>query len=407
MTALRSILWIGDAAGLEKSPLPQSPQIDLAWVPSLDDALTLPLASFDHVVVDASVDGAETAVSDLAANRARDVLVTGEPDRFPNPADLAEATADGDPIAHSEAMRRALALASRAARSQATVLLTGETGTGKEVLARTIHQRSRRGSEPFVAANCAAFPDTLLESELFGHQKGAFTGADRTREGLFAAACGGTLFLDEVGETSGPFQAKLLRVLQEREVRPVGASRPRRVDVRIIAATHRDLRVEVANGHFREDLYYRLAVLPIVVPPLRERREDVLPLARHFLRLHGDRERKRDCTLAPDAERLLLSHAWPGNVRELENEMQRALALSASRDTIPADRLTPRLGLSDPAFPEGPPDDEPLRETLARFETWLLRRALARNDGRRTRTAQQLGITREGLWKKMKRLGIE
>jgi Nif-specific regulatory protein len=310
-------------------------------------------------------------------------------------------------VGDSPALREALRLVERAQSSVATVLLTGETGTGKEVLARAIHAGSARARAAFVAVNCAAFPDTLLESELFGHVKGAFTGADRSREGLMAQADGGTLFLDEVGETSVALQAKLLRVLQEREIRPVGGTRARRIDVRLVAATNRELTGEIRAGRFRADLYWRLAVFPIRVPPLRERREDVLALARHFLARHGEREHKRGCHLSREAEQLLLAHAWPGNVRELENEMLRALALSEPHETIPAERLSERLGQLFEPLPNAVHEGEPLRETLARFETWCVRRALERNRGRRAETARTLGLTREGLYKKMKRLGIE
>jgi Nif-specific regulatory protein len=232
-----------------------------------------------------------------------------------------------------------------------------------------------------VAVNCAAFPDTLLESELFGHVRGAFTGADRDKRGLFEAATGGTLFLDEVSETSGPFQAKLLRVLQEREVRPVGGTRTRAVNARVVAASNRDLRHEAQRGTFREDLFYRLAVFPIQLPPLRKRPRDVIPLAEHFLAIHGLREGKPGACLSPEAKRLLQAYRWPGNVRELENETQRALASLQPGDT--------------------------LRETVGRVEAWIIRRALERNGGRRAETARRLGITREGLYKKMKRHGIE
>jgi Nif-specific regulatory protein len=275
------------------------------------------------------------------------------------------------------------------------------------VLARAIHAGSARRTGAFVALNCAAFPDTLLESELFGHVKGAFTGADRAKDGLMTLADGGTLFLDEVGETSVALQAKLLRALQEREVRPVGGTRARRVDVRLIAATNRDLSGEIARGRFRADLYWRLAVFPIRVPPLRERREDVLALAGHFLAQHGAREGKPGCRLSREAEQLLLAHTWPGNVRELENEMLRALALSEPYETIPAERLSERLGQLLEPLPNAVHDGEPLRDTLARFEAWCLRRALDRNAGRRAETARNLGLTREGLYKKLKRYQIE
>jgi Nif-specific regulatory protein len=304
-------------------------------------------------------------------------------------------------------MHEVLELVDRAASSPSTVLLTGETGTGKEVIARELHARSGRSEEPFVAINCAAFPETLLESELFGHVKGAFTGADRAKSGLFEAALDGTLFLDEIAEMGLPLQAKLLRVLQEREVRPVGGTRIVRVECRIVAATNRVLAEEVAAGHFREDLFYRLNVFPIRIPPLRERKHDILPLARHFVSLHGPREGKLGCHLSLAASQLLQSYRWPGNVRELENEMLRALMMTASGELITPKALSARLVEILEPVAEGARPDETLREALERVETWMIRRALANNGGRKARTARKLGLTREGLYKKLKRLGIE
>ena len=310
-------------------------------------------------------------------------------------------------VGRSTAMRNVFALVARARRSRATVLLTGATGTGKELLARAIHSGSERRGCPFVPINCAAFPDSLLESELFGHVRGAFTGADRDKPGLFEAADRGTLFLDEVGETSGPLQAKLLRALQEREVRPLGSARTRSVDVRVIAATNRELRFEVTNGHFREDLYYRLAVFPIAVPPLRERPEDVLPLAGHFLARHGEREGRPGCRFSREAAHLLLSYPWPGNVRELENEVQRALALAEPGEEIGPALLSERISRTLEPVRAVAREEETLRQSLDRIEAWLIRQALERQGGRRAATARTLGVTREGLYKKMKRLGIE
>jgi Nif-specific regulatory protein len=417
------VLWIGPASGLETSPLAASPLVDIAWSRELADALELPLASFDCVVLHAATPATEAVRSRLRAAGARAVLETADPARGPAPADLvgrlpsvhalAAPPAPAPPgppagiVGSSAPLAATLALVERARGSSATVLITGETGTGKELLARAIHGGSARSAGPFVALNCAAFPDTLLESELFGHTKGAFTGADRAKDGLMALADGGSLFLDEVGETSVALQAKLLRALQEREVRPVGGTRSRRVDVRVVAATNRDLSGEIAHGRFRADLYWRLAVFPIRVPPLRDRRDDVLTLARHFLAQHGAREGRPGCRLSREAEELLLAHHWPGNVRELENEMMRALALSEPFETIPAERLSERLGQLQGPFPSLVCDCEPLRDTLARFETVCLRRALERNSGRRAETARNLGLTREGLYKKMKRYGIE
>jgi Nif-specific regulatory protein len=415
MNTPHSVLWIGPASGLEQSRLADSPLVDIAWSRQLADALSLPLASFDCVVVHTTEPRTEDACARLRSAGAQRIVETPDPARTPLLEELHPERTSRPPVrpspngivGDSPALREALRLVERAQSSVATVLLTGETGTGKEVLARAIHAGSARARAAFVAVNCAAFPDTLLESELFGHVKGAFTGADRSREGLMAQADGGTLFLDEVGETSVALQAKLLRVLQEREIRPVGGTRARRIDVRLVAATNRELTGEIRAGRFRADLYWRLAVFPIRVPPLRERREDVLALARHFLARHGEREHKRGCHLSREAEQLLLAHAWPGNVRELENEMLRALALSEPHETIPAERLSERLGQLFEPLPNAVHEGEPLRETLARFETWCLRRALERNRGRRAETARTLGLTREGLYKKMKRLGIE
>ncbi|RME41258.1 MAG: sigma-54-dependent Fis family transcriptional regulator, partial [Deltaproteobacteria bacterium] len=225
----------------------------------------------------------------------------------------------------SQAMGELMALVDRVARSDSPALVLGETGTGKELIARALHQRGPRANRPFVAVNCSALAPNLLESELFGHVRGAFTGADRAGEGLFRAADGGTLFLDEIGELPLELQPKLLRVLQEKEVRPVGATKFRRVDVRVIAATGADLSRAVAEGRFRQDLYYRLAVVELKLPPLRQRIEDVPLLADHFLKVHAAREGRPAPRLAPDAAELLCSYDWPGNVRELENFMAKTL----------------------------------------------------------------------------------
>jgi transcriptional regulator with PAS, ATPase and Fis domain len=310
-------------------------------------------------------------------------------------------------VGDSPQMAEVFALVGHASRAPVTVLLTGETGTGKELLAQAIHAKSTRRKGPFVAVNCAAFPETLLESELFGHRRGAFTGADRDKSGLFEAATGGSLFLDEVGETSIPFQAKLLRVLQEREVRPIGGSRSQRVDARVITATNRDLRREAADGSFRLDLYYRLAVFPIHVPPLRERPLDILPLAEHFLSLHAAHNGKPTAELATEAAHLLQTYSWPGNVRELENEIQRAIAVADPGVPLTPAEFSERMsGVLEPIQTVVQPG-ETLRETLGRIEAWLIRRALDANQGKRATTARRLGITREGLYKKMQRLNIE
>ncbi|MEZ6197957.1 MAG: sigma 54-interacting transcriptional regulator [Planctomycetota bacterium] len=305
----------------------------------------------------------------------------------------------------SEAMQKVVELVELAAESPSTVLLTGETGVGKEVVARELHRRSGRAEESFLAINCAAFPETLLESELFGHVKGAFTGADRAKRGLVEEAGRGTLFLDEIAEMALPLQAKLLRVLQEREVRPVGGARIVRVECRILAATNRVLAEEVEGGRFREDLFYRLNVFPIRIPPLRERRRDVLPLTR----LSRCTDRARASPIAPSSAlaQLLESYAWPGNVRELENEILRMLMMTPNGQLLTPKALSPKITeILEPIGHAARPD-ETLREALERVEAWMIRRALANNGGRKARTARKLGLTREGLYKKLKRLGID
>ena len=368
-----------------------SPEV---WVRAHDADEELWQARGAHGVVDPGARG--TALARLLVDR---LARRGSPGR-----------PSAETVAESLEMRRVLEAAREAAHSSATVLIQGETGTGKEVVARTVHAESEHAKGPFVALNCAALPDPLLESELFGHTRGAFTGAERERKGAFDEAEGGTLFLDEVGETSAAFQAKLLRVLQERAFRPLGATRSRRADVRIVAATHRLLPREVRAGRFREDLFFRLSVVPLTLPPLRERRDDVLPLAEHFLALHGERERKPGCRLAGDARRRLVARSWPGNVRELENAMLRALVRAKPGQTLGA------ADFDDPWEEHDPPPEileadtdreAPLRENLDRVEAWLIRDALDRQGGHRSATARALGLTREGLYKKMKRLGIE
>ncbi|HNQ03164.1 MAG TPA: sigma-54 dependent transcriptional regulator [Thiobacillaceae bacterium] len=288
----------------------------------------------------------------------------------------------------------------RAARYDVSMLLMGESGTGKELLARAIHYASGRADQAFVVQNCGALPDNLLESELFGHRKGAYTGASEDRVGLFQLAHGGSLFLDEVGETSPAFQVKLLRVLQEGEFRPLGSNRAQSVDVRVIAATNRDLGDEVRAGRFREDLYYRLATVPMWVPPLRERPMDIPLLARAILEQAAQQLGCETRGFTRDLMDHLVSRPWPGNVRELQNEIRRMLVLSDA----------PLLGLDAiHASLNGPvraiaPDD--LRSRVEAVETDTLRQAMARHGGNLTRAAAQLGLTRLGLRNKLDRLGV-
>jgi len=308
--------------------------------------------------------------------------------------------AQGALLGESAAMRTLLKMIGRAVASDATVLITGETGTGKEMVARALHQHSARVDKPFLALNCAAIPHDLLESELFGHVRGAFTGAVTHREGVFVRAHGGTLLLDEVGDMSLMLQAKLLRVLQEREVVPVGGTHTLKVDVRVVAATLHDLASRVASGTFREDLLYRLNVVHLHVPPLRERAEDILLLAQHFL-AQVTQPPKR---LTAAAQRALLAYPWPGNVRELKNVVERASILTPSLEIDAADLdLTGAAGR--------PPAVDFLAGTLsnavARLEEAMIRKALREAAGNRAAAARQLGIHRQLLYSKIKQYGID
>ncbi len=302
------------------------------------------------------------------------------------------------------------AMAQRVARYDLSVLVLGESGTGKELLARAIHYASPRLTGPFVVENCAAIPDTLLESELFGHKRGAFTGAYEDHPGLFQRAHGGTVFLDEIGETSPAFQVKLLRVLQEGEVRPVGGARPVPVDVRVIAATHRDLEQRVREGLFREDLYYRLAGVSITVPPLRERAADIAPIARQLLQ-DVARELGHPGATLPDATlACLLAYPWPGNIRELRNEIARALALqdgSALDAAAFSGRVLQGHGNGGDDLQAALPTSGTLAERLDVIEAMVLRETLQRHRWNKTRVAQELGLSRVGLRGKMQRLGLE
>jgi len=455
--AIRSVLWIGRASDFPAGPISEIAALDVVWERDPQNVRAL-AASFDAVVLDAA--DADSALRDLALVRdaaenasilvrldarsahrqveletagAADVLLrlpgsdgheacamlldrlgalSGErPLRPPRVPELrpARSPEQSTLVGESSAMGCVFALVERAAASHATVLVSGETGTGKELIASALHRSGPRRDGPFIAFNCAAVPESLLESELLGHTRGAFTGADRDRKGLAEEAHGGTLFLDEVGEAAASLQAKLLRFLQERAVRPLGGSRERRVDARIVAATNRDLRREVAAGRFREDLYYRLAVFPIPIPPLRERPEDLPALVEHFLARHGRAEGKCGCRVSDTAMRLLAAHPWRGNVRELENEIQRALVLAEPGETLEPVHFSERIGQTLEVIEASQAELKPgetLHDTLTRIEAWLLRRALDTNHGHRVQTARQLGITREGLYKKMKRFGI-
>jgi len=300
-------------------------------------------------------------------------------------------------VGQSASMRRLFERLDRMARSQAAILIRGESGTGKELVARLVHQRSPRATRPFVAVNCAAFPETLLEAELFGHERGAFTGAHRKRIGRFAAADGGTLFLDEVAEIPLAAQAKLLRVLQEGVVEPLGSNTEVRVDVRILSATHRDLKQRIKDGLFREDLFFRLKVLEAVIPPLRERSGDIPLLVEHFLKRFSLAEPVPKLTKrAWDA---LLSYAFPGNVRELEHAVQHAVILAD--EAIDLVHLPPEISGEDHLDLDDDRGFAPLSDAMREFERHYLIQALHLAEGRRTKAAELLGISRKNLWEKL------
>lgn len=314
---------------------------------------------------------------------------------------LGERYAPDQIVAASPKMRELFELVKRVAAGRPTVLVQGESGTGKELVARLLHFWSDRVGQPFVAINCAAFAEGVLESELFGHEKGAFTGALQTRAGCFERAHGGTLFLDEIGEISPEFQAKLLRVLQDGEVLRVGGSTPRQVEVRIVAATNRNLRDEVTAGRFREDLYFRLNVIPLHLPALRERPEDILPLAHRFLERHAAGSR-RELRLSPEAEGALLAHDWRGNVRELENAVERAVMLCRGESIGVEDLL-----LEQPATGSLRRTATSLQEQLDQATAAAIRGALAAADGQKAEAARALGVDRTTLYRMMKRFGLD
>ena len=314
-----------------------------------------------------------------------------------------ERPADPDaPVAADPAARELLRVAERVAASNATVMLSGESGSGKEVYARYIHRRSARGACSFVAINCAAIPENLLEAVLFGYEKGAFTGAHAAHAGKFEQANGGTLLLDEVSEMQLPLQAKLLRVLQEREVERIGGSGSVALDVRVLATTNRDLRQYVAEGKFREDLYYRLNVFPLHVPPLRDRKGDILPLAERAIARHTEPGAARP-VLTPCAARNLREHDWPGNVRELQNLVQRTLILLPGHTISAQDLVFEGETVSPPCAPAAPAD-APLQDELRQRESRLIAEALASADGNRAAAAARLGISPRTLRYKLARL---
>jgi two-component system response regulator HydG len=303
----------------------------------------------------------------------------------------------GEIIAASKEMKEVLTKVAQVAPTDAAVLIEGESGTGKELVARAIHLGSPRRDRPFIPINCSAFPETLLESELFGYEKGAFTGAEKVRKGLFEAAHQGTLFLDEIGDMPRSLQGKLLRTLQEGEVRRLGSTDPIKVQVRIVTATNQQIETLVAQGILRDDLFYRLNVVRISIPPLRQRRDDIVPLAHHFLEIYRKRAQKEITGFAPEAIQAMLDHPWPGNVRELENAVERGVILARSSSITPQDLS---LGL-------------PLREggsggttTLKELERHHILSVLERHGGNQARAARELGVGRNTLWRRLKEYGL-
>ena len=379
---------------------------------------TLQIEGFKPHLVSISTAPVIHADSEVCDPRVAYVIVA-RPSEEDHRAGSAAPTVFSGLVARSASMLRVFGLIEHLAESDATVLITGESGTGKELVARAIHVHSPRSKGPFVAVNSGAIPQDLLESELFGHIKGAFTGAVRDRVGRFELASGGTLFLDEVGDIPVHLQVKLLRVLQERTFERVGESESRTTDARIIAATNKELRQAILDDSFREDLYYRLRVVPIEVPPLRKRREDIEPLARHLLARVGARH-DRSVRLSPDAMRALLRYSWPGNVRELENALEYAVAVSKSQTLHPQDlplevsgaeplpvtvtrpfRPSPDL---EPAPESSPGAAAPSAETDPEAES--IRAALEAHQWRRTEAAEALGMSRTTLWRKMREHGL-
>jgi len=307
----------------------------------------------------------------------------------------------GDLISRSQSMRNIFDVLPAISSSLATVLIQGETGTGKELVARAVHDHSPRADGPFVAVNCAAFPETLLESELFGYRKGAFTGATKDRPGRFGVAKGGSLFLDEVGEMTPAMQVRLLRVLQEKTYEPLGSSKPVRTDVRVIAATNLNLERAIEDGAFREDLFYRINVVRVDLPPLRQRKEDIPLLVNHFVSRFNRLQQKQVFGLSPSSMELLMAHDWPGNVRELENAIEHAFVLCLEGDIEPR-HLPPALG----GRPFAVVGRNTLQETVRTTERTAILDALARNGDNRDQAAMDLGIHRSTLFRKVKELGI-
>ncbi|QZP33337.1 sigma-54-dependent transcriptional regulator [Pseudomonas sp. DR48] len=387
-----------------KSRFPQLPVIVMTAYSTVKNAVqSMRNGAFDYIAKPFDIDELDITVS--KALQFRDILKDNQRMR----AELDEHQQIDSLIGDSPTFRRVLQAIDSVRDSNATILLTGESGTGKEMVARAIHKHGNRADKPFVAVNCAAIPEGLLESEMFGHRKGAFTGAVADRVGRFMQADQGTLFLDEIGEMPLALQAKILRALQERVIEPVGDPRERKVDVRVIAATNKNLLDAVANKEFREDLYYRLNVFPIPLPALRERAEDIAPLARHFAHTLGAAAGKRFTGFSAEALQAMASYSWPGNIRELQNCVERATIVASGvvieEHDLPAYLFASNPGSSGAPIIEGnvPAD---LDAALAEVEKAYILAALAQSNGVQAAAAQLIGISERSFWYRLKKLGI-
>jgi len=359
---------------------------------------SMKLGAYDFITKPFSADRLKITVKNALDNSA----LRNEVDRLR--AELHEKYQFKNIIGQSGAMQEVFKAVSKVINSDVTVLLQGESGTGKELIARAIHYESeKRRNKPFVAVNCSALPESLLESELFGHEKGAFTGATQRRIGKFELANGGTVFLDEIGEMSPALQVKVLRVLQEREFERVGGNELIRVDVRIISATNKDIEEAVRKGEFREDLYYRLSVFPIRIPPLRERKEDIPLLAYHFLKRYAARENKEVNKISAEALELMMAYHWPGNVRELENAIERAVILASTDEIVPSDLPPVVRAIGEKRAYEA---DKTLSSWIEKLEEEALRKALLECEGNVSKTARMLGIGRATIYRKAKKYGL-
>ena len=411
---LAGFLFVGGSLQVEPTPLIKSDLLrkirELSPAVEVGAAVLvphLPRAEVEHLM-DLLEFGASQVAAYHAEVKARDRELSavsrelGERYRFENI------------IGASRSMQQVFRLLEKIIESDSTVLINGESGTGKELVARAIHYNGPRAKKPFVVQNCSAFNDNLLESALFGHSKGAFTGAIKDKKGLFEIADGGTFFLDEIGDMSPSLQVKLLRVLQEGTFTPVGATEVRHVDVRVIAATHKDLTRMVERGEFREDLYYRINVIRIVVPPLRERMDDLPLLAEHFMRKHF-RGKGRAPVLSEDAMAALVGYAWPGNIRELENEIERLLVLGGDLDELPADLLSPRVRDSEAAVGAARgaggarpvPQSGSLKDAVEALERDMIHQGLIRTHWNKSQLAKELAISRSNLIQKCSYYGLD